>query len=107
MKVHELMELLSSMNPDAEVRLANQPNWPLQHSVRGAVSVANLVEHTVWNGDPTEPCPEHAPKYPCGHDEITRGCGGCDPGAIEFVIEDDGTTRPFDPKRDLQEPGRD
>ena len=60
MKVHELMELLSGMSPDAEVRLANQPNWPLQHGVRGAVSVANLVEHTVWNGDPTEPCPEHA-----------------------------------------------
>ena len=59
MKVSELMELLSSMNPDAEVRLANQPTWPLQHGVRGAVSVANLVDHAIWNGEPTEPCPEH------------------------------------------------
>lgn len=25
---------------------------------------------------------------PCGHRDIQRGCGGCDPGAIEFVIDD-------------------
>lgn len=52
----------------------------------------------------SEPCPEHAPRHPCGHDEIERGCGGCDPSAIEFVIADDGTARPFDPSRDLQPP---
>ena len=64
MKVHELMELLSSMSPDAEVRLANQPNWPLQHGVRGAVSVADLVEHVVWNGDPADGgCEEHGDLY--------------------------------------------
>lgn len=26
--------------------------------------------------------------HPCGHAERQRGCGGCDPGAVEFVIED-------------------
>lgn len=28
--------------------------------------------------------------HPCGHEARTRGCGGCDPGAVEFVIEGDG-----------------
>lgn len=27
----------------------------------------------------------------CGHHDSQRGCGGCDPGAVEFVIDD---TRP-------------
>lgn len=27
---------------------------------------------------------------PCGHAGIERGCGGCDPGAIEFVKDDGG-----------------
>lgn len=26
--------------------------------------------------------------HPCGHERRTRGCGGCDPGAVEFVIDD-------------------
>lgn len=58
----------------------------------------------------SEPCDEHAPEdwvpepNPCGHAGIVRGCGGCDPSAIDFVIEDDGTTRPFDPTRDLLTP---
>lgn len=25
---------------------------------------------------------------PCGHSRLTRGCGGCDPSAIEFVRDD-------------------
>lgn len=25
---------------------------------------------------------------PCGHVDVVRGCGGCDPGATEFVIDD-------------------
>jgi 8-oxo-dGTP diphosphatase len=31
--------------------------------------------------------------YPCGHATTERGCGGCDAGAVEFVIEDNGTMR--------------
>lgn len=27
--------------------------------------------------------------HPCGHRRVTAGCGGCDPGAIEFVIDDE------------------
>ncbi len=32
--------------------------------------------------------------FPCGHLAREQGCGGCDPGAIDLVIEDDGTQRP-------------
>lgn len=31
--------------------------------------------------------------FDCGHLERTLGCGGCDPGAIEFVKDDDGPWR--------------
>lgn len=40
-------------------------------------------------------------RHPCGHPEATKGCGGCDPGAVEFVITDDGQRRPFDAARDM------
>lgn len=32
--------------------------------------------------------PDELPDHPCGHLEVRPGCGGCDPGAIEWVIED-------------------
>ena len=31
--------------------------------------------------------------YPCGHQTRRRGCGGCDPGAVEFVRDDGGPWR--------------
>ena len=37
-----------------------------------------------------EPEPE---PYPCGHPEREGGCGGCDPGAIEYVRDDGGPWR--------------
>lgn len=46
--------------------------------------------------------------HPCGHTHVWQGCGGCDPGAIESVVETvtiHGVTckvqRPFDPDHDL------
>lgn len=39
--------------------------------------------------------------HPCGHLRRVPGCGGCDPGAVEFVITDDGERRPFDPALDM------
>jgi len=48
-------------------------------------------------GSPPEP-------YLCGHAERTPGCGGCDPGAVEFVITDDGRFRPFDPVLHMSTP---
>ena len=41
-------------------------------------------------------------RYPCGHAQMVSGCGGCDPGAIEFVLEDGSSVlRAFDPARDM------
>lgn len=47
-----------------------------------------LLRHGEWSyltddGD-VLPC------HPCGHRERVAGCGGCDPGAIAFVIDDTG-----------------
>lgn len=44
--------------------------------------------------------------YPCGHENRTHGCGGCDPGAIEFVFEDLEPTgallRRYDLRKDMK-----
>ena len=40
MTVTELMELLEDQNPEAEVLIATQPNWPLQFSVGDVVNNA-------------------------------------------------------------------
>ena len=46
MKVNELIELLRSFDADAEVVLATQPNYPMEHAVAGIAIRANL------HGDP-------------------------------------------------------
>ena len=35
MKVHELIEILQEMDPEADVFLAVQPGYPFEHSVAG------------------------------------------------------------------------
>jgi hypothetical protein len=44
MTVQELIEMLQDMNPDAEVRLMYQPNYPLESRLQGPVS------NTEWTG---------------------------------------------------------
>ncbi|UQS95212.1 hypothetical protein Pam4_69 [Pseudanabaena phage Pam4] len=39
---------------------------------------------------PTEP-------YPCGHATLTLGCGGCDPGAIDLVLDEHHRPLPMCP----------
>ena len=34
------------------------------------------------------PDPEATEGYPCGHAERVKGCGGCDPGAVEYIRDD-------------------
>lgn len=42
------------------------------------------------------------PTRPCGHKAQTPGCGGCDPGAVDLVIDEGSLTpRPFDPAKDM------
>lgn len=47
MTVLELIEELGFLNPDAEVRLATQPSWPLEHNIRGIVEVEDEEERLV------------------------------------------------------------
>lgn len=35
MKVHELISILEDCDPDAEVILAEQPNYPMEHALAG------------------------------------------------------------------------
>ena len=39
MTVQELIEELSYVNPDAEIRFASQPRWPFEYSFSGPVEV--------------------------------------------------------------------
>lgn len=51
MTVAELMEILESADPEAEVRLAMQPSYPLQHRVRGVVTRDDLESEAVEEED--------------------------------------------------------
>lgn len=57
MTVQELIDALSQMNPDAEVRIAHQPSWPLELSVGGVVSaevlddMSGTMVDNVWIGE--------------------------------------------------------
>ncbi len=44
MKVKELIELLQEQDGDAEVRLAHQPSYPMEYSVKGIASSLDLEE---------------------------------------------------------------
>jgi hypothetical protein len=49
MNVRDLMTLLADMDPDAEVRLMLQPNYPFEHKLRGVA-----VRHQFEELDPSE-----------------------------------------------------
>jgi len=67
----------------AEVHRSNmtkQPNPDGGKFIKGAdFSPADI--HAVLSG------------HPCGHASAQRGCGGCDPGAVEYVRDDGGPWR--------------
>lgn len=65
-----------------DVALAALGAWAHTHG-NTADPMAALVEHIDYVCD-------RAGLPPCGHFERVMGCGGCDPGAIEFVKDDDG-----------------
>src|SRR5262245_5973655 len=44
MRVQELMELLEDFDPEAEVRLAFQPHWPLQYHIGEVVECSEFEE---------------------------------------------------------------
>jgi hypothetical protein len=43
MKVKDLIAILEDCNPDADVLLASQPNWPFEYALRG-VAVRESME---------------------------------------------------------------
>lgn len=53
MTVKELIEILEDFDPETEVRLATQPNYPLQHNVAGVVHTSELTADAVqaYTGD--------------------------------------------------------
>jgi hypothetical protein len=57
MTVQELIDALSQMNPDAEVRIAHQPSWPFELSVGSVVSaeveddMSGTMVDNVWIGE--------------------------------------------------------
>jgi len=39
MNVREMIEMLEGFDPDAEIRLASQPSWPMQHYIAEVAEV--------------------------------------------------------------------
>ena len=44
MKVSQLIALLEGQDPDAKVRIASQPSWPLRNIVRNVVAESDLEQ---------------------------------------------------------------
>lgn len=57
MTVQELIETLSQMNPNAEVRIAHQPSWPFELSVGSVVSAEDAFEAPEDDEDEPEELP--------------------------------------------------
>lgn len=54
MKVKDLIALLSSENPEAEVRMALQPEYPHAHDEAGVASDAAVAETELEEKEPDE-----------------------------------------------------
>lgn len=57
MTVQELIDALSQMNPNAEVRIAHQLSWPFELSIKSVVSaeveddMSGMMVDNVWIGE--------------------------------------------------------
>lgn len=43
MTVEELIEVLEEFNPEAEVRIASQPNWPMEYDLADVEATGDVV----------------------------------------------------------------
>ena len=84
MIVSQLVELLQDADPEAEVLLAHQPAWPLQHEVLGVFDAS----------DHSQPCDDH--------DTVDCPEDGCEPEPNEnvYVVAAEGhpESGPYAPK---------
>lgn len=58
MKVAELIEQLKTLNPETEVRIAYQPNYPLTSEVESNLGLSD-DEMTVYIGQSADGCNEY------------------------------------------------
>jgi hypothetical protein len=54
MKVRELIKILNDCDPDAEVLLASQPNYPFEYAVAGVVTREDFLDQDDSEGDEPE-----------------------------------------------------
>jgi hypothetical protein len=47
MKVRDLMKLLEEQDPDAEVSMVTQPNWPMEYAVGGVAVRSDMFDADV------------------------------------------------------------
>lgn len=59
MTVTELIEALSECDPNAEVLLATQPEYPLAFRIANLNTAADIAAESGEEPEVMEPCPEH------------------------------------------------
>lgn len=94
---HHCPETLTAADPLTLQRASTDARWLTSMVGTTEVHHCPAHRHQAHQAPATHP-------YDCGHATRRPGCGGCDPGAIETVVLDDGTQRPYDPARDTQPP---
>jgi hypothetical protein len=80
MNVSELIERLSECDPNAEVRLATQPNWPLASMLDGVADSADVTGESM--------CEEHS-EY---------GCSDCTPAVVWLTEGAQPDDSPYAPR---------
>jgi hypothetical protein len=53
MKVAKLIKILEAMDPDGEIFLASQPNWPFEYTITGVVTREDMLAEGDSEDDPT------------------------------------------------------
>jgi len=75
MKVHELIEILQDMDPEADVYVMAQESWPFEHSIRGVCQRQDFTDAD----DEAEPPPEDGDRW--------RASGSSLPANDVFIVE--------------------
>jgi len=71
MTIQELIDRLQDFDPNAEVRLMTQENWPFQNSIRGICDARDLRDE--------DECDCAEAKCPC--------CNPDEPDEVAYIVE--------------------